>query len=98
MPAVSPGAADPDVLRPQPELDLSARLDLVRELGRAEHVGRERHVDVVAAEAPAAVDRLERAVDHVHRRRPEERRDEHVGGAAVDVLRRPDLLQDAVAS
>ena len=41
--------------------------------------------------------RLERAVDQVHRRRAEEGGDEHVGGPPVDLLRRPDLLQHALA-
>src|SRR4029077_439257 len=61
-PALSAGEAQPDVLWPKAEADLASRLDLVLELGRAEHLGRERHVDAVASEAPAAVDRLERPV------------------------------------
>ena len=86
------------MLRAQAELHVAPRLDLVLQLGRAEHLGRERDVDVLAAEAPAAaVGRLERAVDEVHRRGAQERGDEHVRGAPVDVLRRADLLQHAVA-
>ncbi len=90
------GRPDLDVLRTQSELRLTARLDLVLELGGAEDLCGERHVDIGAAKAPASVDRLEHAGDQVHRRRSEERGDEDVRRTPVDVLWRADLLQDAV--
>ena len=97
MPPCLACRGDPEVLRSEPEPDAVACLDLVLELGRAEHVGGKRHVDVLAAEAPAGRGRLEPAVDQVHRRGAEEGGDEHVGGPAVDLLGRPDLLQHALA-
>ena len=86
------------MLRAQAELDLAPRLDLVLELRRAEHLRGEGDVDVLPAEAPAPPStETQCAVDQVHRRRAEERRDEDVRRPAVDVLRRPDLLQHPFA-
>ena len=85
------------MLGPQAELGLTTRLRLELQLWNADHIPRERNIDVLAAEAPAVGRGLERASDQVHGRGAEERRDEDVGRSAIDLLRRSDLLQHSVA-
>ena len=97
MPPSCPGAPSRTCSGRSPSLTSLRASISCSSSGRAQHLGRERDVDVLPAEAPAAVARLERAVDQVHRRRAEEGGDEDVGGAPVDVLRRADLLQHALA-
>ena len=57
-------------------------------------------IDVLLVEdrlSPCRCHRLELRLDQVHLRRADEARDEHVGGLGEDLVRRRDLLDQAVA-
>ena len=54
-------------------------------------------LEPLVAEHEAAHRAVDRALEHVHRRIADERRHEAVGGAVVDLVRRRELLQLAVA-
>jgi hypothetical protein len=84
-----------EVLRADAEHDPLARV-VAQRRARLERLGGERQRLAAERDRPAvAVDRDARVVQ-VHRRRPDERRDEDVRRTVVEVLRRVDLLQVAV--
>ena len=89
-------AGELEHLRPDPDHDLFVHPAGERGMGRQQGVG---HAQPLGAEqdldAPGAV--RQPAAQEVHRRRADEARHEHVGRLVVELLRRADLLQPAVA-